>query len=173
MHWYICSRNIAILLCINCCCYHANRFSQSSWTSCFISCFHVFKLRTAIGTSSAFNTLVSLFNQKNYTFYVLNGLFGLGRYFSVLPSSPDNHAFQLSIGFQYLCTIVLMIITQFSLSPGAEYAAAAPSVACLTLGAHILPAFLDYNKAAKAIRRTSTPDCSFFCMIELRHCANH
>jgi len=77
--------------------------------------------------------------------YVLNGLFGLGRYFSVLPSSPDNHTFQFSIGFQYLCTLVLMIITQFSLSPGAGYAAAAPSVACLTLGAHVLPAFLDYK----------------------------
>ena len=38
-----------------------------------------------------------------------------------------------------------MIYVQIAYLPGGTLAAAAPSRACLTMGIHILPAFLDYK----------------------------
>jgi len=39
----------------------------------------------------------------------------------------------------------LMILVQVAYLEGGAMAPAAPSRACLTLGAHVLPAFLDYK----------------------------
>lgn len=75
--------------------------------------------------------------------YIANGVFGFYRAFS--KPSADDHIFQFGIAFQYFCTVVLMIIVQIAYLPGGTLAPAAPSRACLTLGAHVLPAFLDYK----------------------------
>ena len=76
--------------------------------------------------------------------YILNGIFGSARSFGMV-FNPNDNTFQMTMAFQYLCTLVLMILTQIAWAPGGVDAAAAPSVACLTLGAHVLPAFLDYK----------------------------
>lgn len=77
--------------------------------------------------------------------YLLNGMYGVVRSLKILGTSPADHSFQFGIVFQYFCTLVLMIIVQISYLPGGALAAAAPSRACLTMGAHVLPAFLDYK----------------------------
>jgi len=83
--------------------------------------------------------------------YVLNGLYGLARAFGLIPAGPEDHSFQMGIAFQYFCTLVLMILVQVAYLEGGALAPAAPSRACLTLGAHVLPAFLDF-------KMRSTPD---------------
>jgi len=75
--------------------------------------------------------------------YIFNGLFGLFRAFT--KPSADNHRFQIGIAMQYFFTVVLMIVVQIAYLPGGMLAAAAPSRSCLTLGIHVLPAFLDYK----------------------------
>mmetsp|Transcript_4024 Transcript_4024/g.9165 ORF Transcript_4024/g.9165 Transcript_4024/m.9165 type:complete len:124 (+) Transcript_4024:450-821(+) len=77
--------------------------------------------------------------------YVLNGFYGLAPAFWVIPAGPEDHSFQMGIAFQYFCTLVLMILVQVAYLEGGAMAPAAPSRACLTLGAHVLPAFLDYK----------------------------
>ena len=77
--------------------------------------------------------------------YVLNGLYGLARAFGLYKADEHDHSFQMGIAFQYFCTLVLMILVQISYLPGGMLAAAAPSRGCLTMGAHVLPAFLDYK----------------------------
>jgi hypothetical protein len=76
--------------------------------------------------------------------YILNGTFGFFRATLSYPKGEDN-TFQYGIAFQYFCTVVLMIVVQISYLPGGALAAAAPSRSCLTLGAHVLPAFLDFK----------------------------
>lgn len=76
--------------------------------------------------------------------YTLNGIFGFARCYGIMATTTD-HKFQMTMAFQFLCTIFLMIITQVSWAPGGAMAAAAPSIACLTFGAHVLPAFLDFK----------------------------
>ena len=77
--------------------------------------------------------------------YLLNGMYGIIRSFGLVPTSENDHSFQIAMAFQYFCTLVLMIIVQISYLPGGALAAAAPSRACLTMGAHVLPAFLDFK----------------------------
>lgn len=81
--------------------------------------------------------------------YILNGMFGFYRAFN-RPSAND-HTFQYGMAFQYFCTVVLMILVQITYLPGGTLAPAAPSRACLTVGIHVLPAFLDF-------KARSTPD---------------
>jgi hypothetical protein len=63
--------------------------------------------------------------------YTLNGIFGFARCYGIMATTTD-HKFQMTMAFQFLCTIFLMIITQVSWAPGGAMAAAAPSIACLT-----------------------------------------
>jgi hypothetical protein len=81
--------------------------------------------------------------------YVINGIWGFYRAFRK-PAANDN-SYQISIAIQYFFTVVIMIVTQISYLPGDSLAAAAPSRACLTFGASLMPAFLDY-------KARSTPD---------------
>ena len=76
--------------------------------------------------------------------YILNGMFGFYRATLGRPSA-DDHFFQYGMAFQYFCTVVLMIVVQIAYLPGGTLAGAAPSRSCLTLGAHVLPAFLDFK----------------------------
>mmetsp|Transcript_20919 Transcript_20919/g.34565 ORF Transcript_20919/g.34565 Transcript_20919/m.34565 type:complete len:368 (+) Transcript_20919:91-1194(+) len=73
--------------------------------------------------------------------YVINGIWGMYRGFS----NPTDNYFQMSIAMQYLFTISLMICVQIFYLAGPTQGGAAPSRGCLTLGAHIMPAFLDYK----------------------------
>ena len=77
--------------------------------------------------------------------YILNGAYGLLRALQIVQAHEDDHSFQVGICIQYFCTVVLMILVQISYQPEGVLAAAAPSRSCLTLGAHVLPAFLDYK----------------------------
>jgi hypothetical protein len=83
--------------------------------------------------------------------YILNGIWGLYRSFT----RPTDNYFQMSLAFQYLLTVSLMIVTQISYLPGGALAAAAPSRGCLTLGIHIMPAFLDYKSRSTPEELTS------------------
>ena len=89
--------------------------------------------------------------------YLLNGLHGLLRAFGIIQASEADHSFQMGIAVQYFCTLILMIYVQIAYLPGGTLAAAAPSRACLTMGMHILPAFLDYKM------RTTPQDISADC----------
>lgn len=77
--------------------------------------------------------------------YIAVGMYGLVRSLGIIYVDEFDHSFQMGIAFQYFCTIVLMVVVQVSYLPGGQLAAAAPSRACLTLGAHVLPAFLDFK----------------------------
>ena len=77
--------------------------------------------------------------------YLLNGLYGIARSLKIVAADENDHSFQFGMAFQYFCTLVLMIIVQIAYLPGGALAAAAPSRACLTVGAHVLPAFLDFK----------------------------
>ncbi|KAI2494239.1 hypothetical protein MHU86_20296 [Fragilaria crotonensis] len=73
--------------------------------------------------------------------YMLNGLWGIFRAYS----RPTDDYLPLSLAFQWLLTITLTILTQIVYLPGADMAAALPTRGCLMLGAHLMPAFLDYK----------------------------
>jgi len=77
--------------------------------------------------------------------YLLNGLYGLARALRFIDAKSHDHSFQVGIALQYFCTLVLMILVQVAYLPGNTMAAAAPGRACFTLGAHLLPAFLEYK----------------------------
>ena len=70
---------------------------------------------------------------------------GIARSLKIVAADENDHSFQFGMAFQYFCTLVLMIIVQIAYLPGGALAAAAPSRACLTVGAHVLPAFLDFK----------------------------
>ncbi len=76
--------------------------------------------------------------------YVLNGMFGVARSYRIM-ATPEDNTLQLTVAFQFLCTLVLMVITQISWLPGDAGAGAAPTVACVTFGTHIIVPFLDYK----------------------------
>ena len=76
--------------------------------------------------------------------YFINGTFGLMRTLGLVETTEHDHVFQICMAVQYFWTLVLMILSQVAYLPGGDQAAAAPSRACLTLGAHILPAYLDF-----------------------------
>jgi hypothetical protein len=77
--------------------------------------------------------------------YLLNGFFGMARAFRLIKAGENNHIYQMTMALQYLCTLILMVIVQMSYSPGDRFAPAAPSVSCLTLAAHVFPAYLDFK----------------------------
>lgn len=72
--------------------------------------------------------------------YVLNGVFGMYR---GLTNKTNNTKFQITMGIQWMCTLFLMVLVQTNYAPGNAMAAAGPTIANLTLGVHVIPAFLD------------------------------
>ena len=74
------------------------------------------------------------------TVYIINGLWGVFRAFT----RPTDDYFQMSIAFQWLLTVSLTILVQITYLPK-DAAAAAPSIRCMMIGAHVMPTFLDYK----------------------------
>jgi hypothetical protein len=72
--------------------------------------------------------------------YILNAGYGMYRGLT----KADDHIFSFTMWLQYLCTLLLMVLVQTSFAPGNAMAPAAPTIANLTLGTHIMPVFLDY-----------------------------
>ena len=73
--------------------------------------------------------------------YLLNGLWGMVR----ASSNPTDDYFPMSLGFQWVLTVTMMILTQISYLPYATMADATTTRGCLMLAAHVMPAFLDYK----------------------------
>ena len=78
--------------------------------------------------------------------YMLNGLWGIFRSYK----NPTDDYFPMSLAFQWLLTVTLTILTQIAYLPGEQMAAALPTRGCLMLGAHLMPAFLDYKARTTA-----------------------
>jgi hypothetical protein len=81
---------------------------------------------------------------------VLNALFGMARSFG-MHSGANDHIFQATTYFQWLCTVTFQILVQVAYAPGGAAAAAAPSQTMLTMGINFIVAYLDY-------KMRSTPD---------------
>mmetsp|Transcript_19277 Transcript_19277/g.29288 ORF Transcript_19277/g.29288 Transcript_19277/m.29288 type:complete len:339 (+) Transcript_19277:82-1098(+) len=72
--------------------------------------------------------------------HVLNSVYGI---IKGLSPGSDNY-FQYSMYVQWICTLVLMVGTQTWYTPGGGMAQATPTLASLTLGINLMPAFLEY-----------------------------
>jgi hypothetical protein len=72
--------------------------------------------------------------------YVLNGLYGIYRGLT----KCTDHYFAITMWFQLICTLILMIGVQTWYAPGDMMAKASPTLASLTLGVSLMPIFLDY-----------------------------
>lgn len=73
------------------------------------------------------------------------GIWGLARRFGVANGGANDHSYQIAMAVTWTCVLSLMVMTQTSWAPGGELAGAAPTIACLVLGLHVMPAFLDYK----------------------------
>jgi hypothetical protein len=73
------------------------------------------------------------------------GYIGIARYLSYLPVGPDDHEMQGAALLVWFFQLVLQYIVQNSLGMEEDDAAALPSLALLSLGMNILPAYLDYR----------------------------
>ena len=71
--------------------------------------------------------------------------YGMTRSYLHIANGPDNHSFQFAALLLWICVVSMQILTQFAYAPGGVAAAGAPSVTMLTLGLHVLPAYLDYK----------------------------
>ena len=76
---------------------------------------------------------------------LLTGIFGIGRRYGLLNNGKDDNRYQVALFFTWLCMLSMQIMTQVSYLPGDALASAAPTIACLSLGMTMLPAFLDFK----------------------------
>jgi hypothetical protein len=72
--------------------------------------------------------------------FFLNGCYGMYRGIA----GVDDHFFSYTMWFQYLCALVLMTLVQTSYAPGGAFAQAAPTIANLIFGVHLVPIYMDY-----------------------------
>jgi hypothetical protein len=75
---------------------------------------------------------------------VLNAFFGMARSFG-LSTGADDHTFQATMLFNWVCTVSLQIMTQVAYAPGPTAAGNAPSQTMLTMGLYVICAYLDYK----------------------------
>ena len=75
----------------------------------------------------------------------LMGFWGMARRFGILVGGKSDHSYQFCAFFMWLGMLGAQIVTQIGIQPGGEFAAAAPSYACLFLGISIMSPFLDYK----------------------------
>ena len=87
--------------------------------------------------------------------YMLNAMYGIYR---GLNQQADSY-FVMTMWFQLLCTIILMVLVQTSYAPAGAMAQATPTLACLTLGASLTPIFLD--SMARSMPEKLTADYYF------------
>lgn len=71
---------------------------------------------------------------------ICNGLYGMYRGLNKV----QDHTFAMTMWFQLLCILLLMICFQTWYAPGATMGQATPTLASLTLGMSLTPIFLDY-----------------------------
>ena len=76
---------------------------------------------------------------------LIMGLWGLARRFGLLNGGADDHSYQIGMAFTWVIVLSMMIMTQISWADGGALAPAAPTIATLTFGLHLLPAFLDFK----------------------------
>jgi hypothetical protein len=82
---------------------------------------------------------------------MLVGYYGIARYLAYVPVGPKDHQYQLLLLFQWICMVALQYLTQITYSndpsagAGNNAAASVPSLALLSVGLNVLPAFLDYK----------------------------
>jgi hypothetical protein len=73
------------------------------------------------------------------------GYIGIARYLSYIPVGPSDHEMQAAALLGWVFQLVLQYIVQISYMVGDENAAAMPSLALLSLGMNLLPAYLDFK----------------------------
>jgi hypothetical protein len=65
------------------------------------------------------------------------------RRFGLFNGGSSDHSYQIGMAFTWVVVLSMMIVTQISW--GANGAVAAPIVAIVTLGIHVITAFLDFK----------------------------
>lgn len=73
------------------------------------------------------------------------GVWGMARRFGVLNGGADDHSFQIGMAITWLAVLTMMVMTQVSWAPEGMLAAAAPTIATLVFGLHVITAFLDFK----------------------------
>jgi hypothetical protein len=73
------------------------------------------------------------------------GYVGIARYLNYLPAGPTDDEMQAAAFLGWFLQLVLQYIVPISYGSGDENAAALPSLALLSLGLNLLPAYLDYK----------------------------
>lgn len=86
---------------------------------------------------------------------IITGYFGVGRYLHYVPVGPNDHQFQIIALVGWLSQLVLQYMVQICYGPKDENAASLPSLALLSLGLNILPAFLDLKMRSTPIFLTN------------------
>jgi hypothetical protein len=76
----------------------------------------------------------------------INGLWGLFRsIFNMAHWGPNDNSYPIAILIQWFLVLTLQILTQISYPPADTLAAAAPTVALISVGLNVMPAYLDYK----------------------------
>jgi hypothetical protein len=76
----------------------------------------------------------------------INGLWGLFRsIFNMAHWGPNDNSYPISILIQWFLMLTLQIMTQISYPPADTLAAAAPTVALISVGLNVMPAYLDHK----------------------------
>lgn len=76
---------------------------------------------------------------------LLTGIFGVFRRYGKFNNGKDDHRYQMALFFTWMCMLSMQIVAQIAYAPADTAAAAAPTVACLSLALCAAPAFLDYK----------------------------
>lgn len=76
---------------------------------------------------------------------IVVGYIGIARYLNYLPIGATDHEMQFASFLGWFLQLVLQYIAQISYGDGDENAAALPSLAMLSLGMNLMPAYLDYK----------------------------
>lgn len=75
---------------------------------------------------------------------VVNGIWGIVRSLGC-HNGPNDAYYQILLAVQWVLVLSLQCIVQVGYLPGGELAAAAPSIAAVSLGINLMPAFLDHK----------------------------
>jgi hypothetical protein len=76
---------------------------------------------------------------------IIMGAWGMARRFGLLVGGANDHSYQISLGVTWLFVLSMMTMTQVSYGPGDANAGAAPTIATLTFGLHLMAAILDFK----------------------------
>lgn len=76
---------------------------------------------------------------------LLTGIFAPLRCYRIMNKGKDDNRLQYCSFFMWICMLSMQVLTQVGYAPEGMFAPAAPTIACLSFGISIMPAYLDYK----------------------------